>query len=185
MKIKKYTFVENLISIIIAGLLSGLLLLIYALNIINNIKPPKQMIKPVYEKIVEYADDDPEIIKEPPDIIEESEEEIIEEVEMILLPNRSLTKTLGRVQGPQEVETYYNLPMENVIQKMRNKGYTEADYPYYIREDGVKMLGDFIIVAADLSKYPRGTIVQTSLGQGIVCDTYTADGNLIDIAVNW
>ena len=35
----------------------------------------------------------------------------------------------------------------------------------------MKMLGDYVIVAADLNKYPRGSIVDTSLGQGIVCDT--------------
>ena len=95
-----------------------------------------------------------------------------------------LTRTLGRIPGKIEVETWYNLPMDNVVQIMRDRGYTEADYPYYIREDGCKMLGDFIIVAADLDKYPRGTIVYTTLGQGIVCDTgEELDG--FDIAVDW
>lgn len=54
--------------------------------------------------------------------------------------------------------------------------------------DGAKMLGDYIMVAADLNKHPRGSIVETSLGQGIVCDTgsftYTSDTQL-DIATNW
>lgn len=185
MKIKRYTFVENLVSIIIAGLLSELVLLAYLLNVVNGVKQTTPTIKPVYEKIIEYADDDPVIEKTPVDVIEESEEEIIEEVQMIILPELQLTETLGKVQGPQEIEKYYNLPMDKVVQIMRDKGYTEADYPYYIREDGIKMLGDFIIVAADLNKYPKGTVVQTSLGQGIVCDTYTASEDLFDIAVNW
>ena len=141
--------------------------------------------KTEYEKIIEYADDDPIIKKTPVDIIEEPEKEMIEEIEEKVLPALQLSQSLGRVQGPQEIETYYNLPMDKVVQIMRDNGYTEADYPYYIREDGIKMLGDFIIVAADLNKYPKGTIVQTSLGQGIICDTYTADEDLFDIAVNW
>lgn len=146
-----------------------------------------QRVKPIYIKIVEYADDDPEIVvKVPEDIIEETEDEIIEEVEEVfIVPEMVLNANIGRVQGPQEIEKYYNLPMDGVVQTMRNKGYTEEDYPYYVREDGVKMLGDFIMVAADLNKYPRGTVVQTSLGQGLVCDKHETDSNVIDIAVEW
>ena len=94
-----------------------------------------------------------------------------------------LTSRLGRIHGPYEIETWYNLPMDCVIENMRKRGYSEADYPYYIREDGVRMMGDFIIVAADLEKYPRGSVVYTSLGQGLVCDTGYMDG--FDIAVIW
>lgn len=51
-----------------------------------------------------------------------------------------------------------------------------------------KNAGDYIMVAADLNKHPRGSIVETSLGQGIVCDTgsftYTSDTQL-DIATSW
>ena len=184
MKIKKYTFVENLVSIIIAGLLSELVLLAYLLNIVNGVKQPKPTIKPVYEKIIEYADDDPIIEKTPVDIIEETEDEIIEDVEMVILPELPLTSALGRIQGPQEEETYYNLPMENVVENMRKLGYSEADYPYYVTENGIKMLGDFIIVAADVNKYSRGTVIQTSLGQGLVCD-HCETPDVIDIAVEW
>ena len=95
-----------------------------------------------------------------------------------------LTRELGRVRGCQEVETWYNLPMDKVVQTMRDRGYTEADYPYYIREDGAKMLGDFIIVAADFNQYRRGSIVMTTLGQAIVCDT-GEDLEGFDIAVEW
>lgn len=184
MRIHKYTFMDNLISLIIAGLLSEFLLFAYLLYIIGNTKNPEPKIKPIYEKIIEYADDDSIIKKTPVDIIEETEEDIIKQIEMTILPELQLTKTLGRVQGPQEEETYYNLPMDKVIEKMRELGYTESDYPYYIREDGVKMLGDFAITAADLNIYPRGTVVQTSLGQGLVCDKCETP-NTIDIAVEW
>lgn len=158
----------------------------------NRIQQEKEdnRVKPIYEKIVEYADDDPLLIrKEPPDVIEETEDEIIEEVEEEMtqvshLPNTQITKQLGRVQGPQNEESWYNLPMHNVINTMREMGYTEADYPHYVREDGVKMLGDFIMVAANLEIYPRGTVVQTSLGQGLVCDK-CEHGQEFDIAVEW
>ena len=83
-------------------------------------------------------------------------------------------------------ETYYNLPMERVVSIMREKGYSEKDYPYWIREDGVKMFGGFVMVAADLNRHPKGDIVNTSLGLGIVVDTGSAiKGNKIDIATSW
>ena len=99
-----------------------------------------------------------------------------------------LTADKGVTQGLLGKETWYNLDMDKIVQSMRNKGYSESEYPYSVRDDGVKCLGDYVIVAADLSKYPRGTIVETSLGQGIVCDTgdfvKTTDVE-IDIATTW
>lgn len=100
-------------------------------------------------------------------------------------PEGTLTASAGRVTGPTNEETYYNLPMDRVIQSMRNRGYSEEDYPFYIREDGVKMLGDFVIVAADLDLHPKGTVVQTSVGQGLVCDTGEFTEDIYDVAVNW
>lgn len=99
-----------------------------------------------------------------------------------------LTPAAGAIQGPSGKETYYNLPMQGVVNIMRNAGYSEAEYPYHVREDGVKMLGPYIMVAANLNLRPRGTIYQTSLGQAIVCDTGEfAYGNptQTDIAVSW
>ena len=89
--------------------------------------------------------------------------------------------------GPTTKETWYNLDMTHVINRMRRRGYTEEEYPYYIREDGVKCLGDYVIVAADLDIHPRGTIVETSLGQGLVCDTgdFAEIGDWYDIATDW
>ena len=47
------------------------------------------------------------------------------------------------------------------------------------------MFGDYIIVAADYSYEPRGTIVQTSLGTGMVLDTGEGGWGWHDIATCW
>lgn len=96
-----------------------------------------------------------------------------------------LNPCLGRVIGPSGEETYYNFPMEEVISIMRNEGF---DYTYWVREDGCKMYGNYIMLAADLSIRPRGTILKTSLGLGIVCDTgefIYSNPWQIDIATSW
>lgn len=96
-----------------------------------------------------------------------------------------LTPSAGVFYGPSGKETYYDLDMSGVISTMRGMGNNDE---YWVRMDGAKMLGDYIMVAADLNKHPRGSIVETSLGQGIVCDTgsftYTSDTQL-DIATSW
>lgn len=99
-----------------------------------------------------------------------------------------LTKRAGVFYGPSGKETYYNLPMGGVIRLMDSEGIEHGEY--WVRSDGCKMLGDYIMVASDLSVHPRGTLVETSLGTGIVCDTgtfiYMSGGsNWIDIAVTW
>lgn len=96
-----------------------------------------------------------------------------------------LTAAMGVNQGPSGKETYYNLPMEGVISIMRGIGNNDK---YWIRSDGVKMLGDYVMVAADLSIRPRGSLIETSLGMGIVCDTGSfiySNPTQLDIAVNW
>lgn len=96
-----------------------------------------------------------------------------------------LTQRKGVNFGPTGRETYYNLPMGGVIKIMRSIGNTDN---YWVREDGVKMLGEYIMVAANLNVFPRGTIVPTSLGMGIVCDTGDFAKNnprQLDIAVAW
>lgn len=94
----------------------------------------------------------------------------------------------GIVQGPSGKESYYNLDMSVVIQEMRRLGFSETEYPYSVREDGVKMLGDYVMCAANLKIRPKGTIVQTTLGKAIVCDTGSfakKDKTQLDIAVSW
>lgn len=96
-----------------------------------------------------------------------------------------LNPSAGTIMGPSGKETYYNLPMEGVIEIMRSIGNTDR---YWVREDGVKMLGDYVMVAAHLPTRPRGSLVPTSLGMGIVCDTGTfalSNHTQLDIAVNW
>ena len=96
-----------------------------------------------------------------------------------------LTASAGTINGPSGKETYYNLNMSGVVSIMRSLGNTDE---YWVRDDGVKMLGDYVMVAANLNVHPRGSIVETSLGLGIVCDTGGfASGNStqLDIAVNW
>jgi 3D (Asp-Asp-Asp) domain-containing protein len=105
----------------------------------------------------------------------------------------------GRIQGPSGEETYYNKDMNNIVAQSQPGGwiYNEAkahgnegnlSSNYWVREDGCKMMGDYIMVAADLNVHPRGSIVQTSLGPGIVVDTgdfAKTNHNQLDIATTW
>lgn len=86
------------------------------------------------------------------------------------------------------LETYYNLDMSLVVSNMRDRGFSASEYPYWVRDDGVKMIGKYVIVAADLNIHPRGSTVHTSLGTGLVCDTgsFTESNSYqFDIAVSW
>lgn len=99
--------------------------------------------------------------------------------------SEKLTPLKGVNYGPSGKETYYNLNMSGIIQIMRRMGNND---PYWVREDGCKMLGNYIMVAADLNIRPRGSIVETSLGLGIVCDTGSfiySNPYQLDIAVTW
>lgn len=96
-----------------------------------------------------------------------------------------LSKGRGTIQGPSGKETYYNLNMSGVVSIMQRMGY---DYEYWVRDDGVKMYGNYVMVAANLNLRPRGSLVQTSLGMGMVCDTGTfarRNPTQIDIATAW
>ena len=93
-----------------------------------------------------------------------------------------LTAKAGTIQYDGHKETWYNLKMDRVVSRAQNMG-IPADY--WVREDGVKMFGPWVIVAADKSK-TRYTRLQTSLGEGIILDYHTAgDKNLYDIATDW
>lgn len=96
-----------------------------------------------------------------------------------------LTRSAGTVMGPSGKETYYNLNMSVIVSIMRSMGNTDE---YWVREDGCKMLGDYIMVAANFNIRPRGTIVETSLGPGIVCDTggfAKRNPYQLDLATTW
>ena len=98
---------------------------------------------------------------------------------------KRLNTSNGIVQGPSGTETYYNLNMSNIVVALDKLGY---DYEYWVRDDGVKMYGPYVIVAANFDTRPVGTILPTTKGLGIVGDTgsfvsYRPNG--IDIAVSW
>ena len=88
-----------------------------------------------------------------------------------------LTRSSGVNYYNGNKETYYNLDMSGVISNAQSMG---IQGNYWIRDDGVKMYGDYVIVAAQMDK---GTIISTSLGTGIVLDYCPA--NSIDIATTW
>lgn len=97
-----------------------------------------------------------------------------------------LSRSRGSVAGPSGKETYYNLNMSVVVSAMRRFGYSSSDY--WVRSDGAKMLGSYVMVAANYGVHPKGSLVPTSLGTGIVCDTggfATSNPTQLDLATNW
>ena len=80
------------------------------------------------------------------------------------------------------METYYNLPMGGVLDIMYALGYSGE---YWVRSDGVKMFGPYVMVAADFGWLPRGSVVECSLGTAIVCDTGAGGYGWLDIATTW
>lgn len=80
-------------------------------------------------------------------------------------------------------ETYYDLNMAIVATFCGNGG------SYSVREDGVKVDAEgYVLVAANLSKYPRCSMVETSLGPGKVYDTggfAAVNSEQFDIATDW
>lgn len=93
-----------------------------------------------------------------------------------------LTASLGRISYNGHTETWYDKPMNRVVGRAQMIG-IPADY--WIRDDGVKMYGPWVIVASHPS-VTRYSLVETSLGKGIVLDRHTCqDAELIDIATDW
>ena len=87
-------------------------------------------------------------------------------------PNgNGLTKAKGVLMftdsnGVTHRETYYDLPMNRVMQNCGAGGY------YTVRSDGAKIdTAGYVIVAAHLGNYPRCSVVETSIGPGKVYDT--------------
>jgi 3D (Asp-Asp-Asp) domain-containing protein len=95
-----------------------------------------------------------------------------------------LTAKLGRIEFNGHPETYYNLNMNRIT--ARADAYYGLENVYAVREDGVKTYNGFVIVAADWTLHPYGTVIETSRGTGIVLDTHTApERGIIDIAASW
>lgn len=84
-------------------------------------------------------------------------------------------------------ETYYDLGMSRVMEYAAL--YCGVQPTYRVREDGVKVDADgYVLVAANLSKYPRCSVVQTSVGAGKVYDTgdfAKTNPEQFDIATDW
>lgn len=99
--------------------------------------------------------------------------------------------------GNDGYETWYDLDMTRVVkimdEFMREKGKQDGcvyDYEYWVREDGCKMYGPYIMVAGDIvNTRKRGDIIETSLGTALVCDycEFAVKWNpyQIDIATDW
>lgn len=104
-------------------------------------------------------------------------------------PNaQSLTKAKGAQyftdsKGVTHRETYYDLDMGVVMRSCGQGGY------YIVRSDGVKVDAEgYVLIAANYSRYPKCSIVETSVGPGKVYDTggFAAvhpDG--FDLATDW
>lgn len=102
------------------------------------------------------------------------------------LPKEHLTKQGGVFFYNGKRESYYNLDMSGVVAKMHQLGFKGE---YSVRSDGAKLFDGKVMIAADLSVYPKGTILYTSLGKSIVCDTggfvRQYGSSAFDIATNW
>lgn len=154
--------------------------------------PKDEVVKEEIEEVIEEE----AVIEETIEQTEAEVEEIKEEVKEVTanptpVPAEGvLTKSKGTVQFDGHKETYYNLNMSKVVSNAKKKIQAAQDenWEYWEREDGAKMLGDYIMVAADQKIHPYGSLVNTSLGMGIVVDTGTfimTNPQQIDIAVNW
>lgn len=194
----------------IGKILTGLLALLLTVTIVTNAQAASnadleaeieacRSIKDAAHQMAEGArglgfDDDHEIIqiaKERWAQADDREQELARQLETMkpfIWDGSVLTRSKGVNYGPSGKETYYNLPMGGVVRIMRNMGFDAENYPYWVREDGVKMLGDFVLCACNLSIHPRGSLVDTSLGKGMCADTggfAKHNPTQIDIATSW
>lgn len=142
----------------------------------------------VLESVPETTNPQEEIIEETVDkpVYEEIPEAVDEPVEEI--PKAAV---LNRRDGVNyfngQKETYYNLKMGGVIRLLDEMRIEHGEY--WTRDDGVKMLGDYIMLATDTRRWPKGTILETSLGTGLVVDHCSGSesypGLWVDVAVTW
>ena len=96
-----------------------------------------------------------------------------------------LTPEGGIFYFGNQLETYYNLDMSVIVQVAHSNGISGE---YWVREDGCKMLGSYIMLACNRDVHPYGSIVETSLGTGISLDTGGFAANnpyQVDIATTW
>lgn len=95
-----------------------------------------------------------------------------------------LTARMGTITFQDHKETWYNLQMNKVVERT-DKAFGMTGL-YWVRDDGCKMYGPWVIVAADWTIHPQYSLIETSRGTGIVLDTHTAeDRSIVDLAVTW
>ena len=148
----------------------------------NLLEIPSLLLKPQFIKDTKIT-----IIK--PKEEESSEEESQEEVAVMAAASGPSSDPLTRSKGVNyygdQKETWYNMDMSNIVRYAASNGIPGE---YWVRDDGCKMLGDYIILACNRDIYPYGTLVETSLGTGISLDTggfASHNPYQVDIAVNW
>lgn len=86
-------------------------------------------------------------------------------------------------RGISHRETYYDLDMSRVMQACGQGG------RYSVRFDGMKIDADgYVIIAANYARYPRCSVVETSVGPGKVYDTggfAAVHPEGFDLATDW
>lgn len=116
---------------------------------------------------------------------ESRREELVGQTRSLYWDGPVLSRSKGSVYGPSGKETYYNLNMSGCVRNMNRRGYY---YDVWVRDDGCKMFGDYIMCAANLGVHPFGSLVECSLGTCIVVDTggfAARNAHQLDIAVTW
>lgn len=179
-------FVDRMIVLIFLIIVAQTIL---CMNVLDTAKTIASISSNCVEttKVIYLYKEDP-IIQTEDEILEEIEtiEEEVKEIATVETPKTGvLTKRGGVNFFDGHKETYYNLPMKKVVSNAQNRG---IEGNYWERDDGAKMLGDYIMVAADQSIHPYGSLVETSLGTGVVVDTGTfikTNPQQIDIATTW
>lgn len=154
-----------------------------------NVEIEFMEVTPVEEAVVEVVDET--VVEEvPEETVENPEEPILEVVpeEIEVEPDYSvLNKRDGVNYFCGNKETFYNLRMTGVIRLLDEMGIPHGDY--WVRDDGCKMLGSYIMLATDTRRWPKGTILETSLGTGMVVDHCSGSegygGLWVDVAVTW
>lgn len=165
-----------------------------------NVEIEFMEVTPVEEAVVEAVDETvvevvgetivEEVEEVPEETAENPEEPILEVVpeEIEVEPDYSvLNKRDGVNYFCGNKETFYNLRMTGVIRLLDEIGIEHGDY--WVRDDGCKMLGSYIMLATDTRRWPKGTILETSLGTGMVVDHCSGSegygGLWVDVAVTW
>lgn len=92
-----------------------------------------------------------------------------------VIPSGGLTPSKGRIWYNGHTETYYS-------QKVLPGGGLAIPGRHIASDGTIRDADGYIVLASD--DYPRGTVVETSLGAGKVYDTGSGSGN-IDLYADW